>query len=296
MTSRPAASTIGAAVLLLLAGLGAASRAQVPGRTAQIGPAVTAVAWVVVAVAALATITAVVSLLRGRRWRRRRRPDERQHLLEIPQSRWAKLAALVVALAVIMTPLLLGLEILRHQSTGRSPSTATSPISSVTPTSPTQHHTDGGSGLGAVDGLVLGGVALLAVAGAVYLRGRGSAAPSTANHAGEQPLVQRRLEASVRAGSSAMAGVDDARRAIIACYTAMERSLAAAGLLRGAAQTPAELLAAASVTGVVRSAAAGELTALFEEARFSDHPMTSGHRGRAVGALRQLQDDVVARW
>ncbi len=294
MPSRPAASWIGAAALLLLVGLGAAARPEVPGRTRQIGPSVTAAAAVVVTVAALATITAVVSLLRRAR-KRRRRPDEHQHVLEIPQSRWASLASLVVALAVIATVVALGLEILRHQSAGHSSGTATSPTGSATPTSSAKHHSSGGSGLGAVDGLVLGGVALLAVAGAGYLRRRGGAAPSTANHGGEGPQTQRRLEASVRAGSSAMVGIDDARRAIIACYMAMERNLAVAGVPRGAAQTPSELLAAAGATGVVTSRAAAQLTGLFEEARFSDHPMTSGHRERAVQALRRLQGDLVVR-
>ena len=188
-------------VLLLLVGLlGAAARSAVAGRTGQISPAGTAAAGVVVAVAALATLTAV--LLLPRRLRRRGRPDEPQHGVEIPQSRWANLAALVVALAVIATLLALGLEILRHHSAGRSSSTAASPTGLVTPTSSTQHHHSDGSGLGAVDGLVLGGVALLAVAGALYLRRHGTGEASTANRGVQSLHPQRRLEASVRAGGA----------------------------------------------------------------------------------------------
>ena len=50
------------------------------------------------------------------------------------------------------------------------------------------------------------------------------------------------LRAAVRSGQRALAGLDDARAAIIACYLAMERSLAAAGADRTDADTPAEFL------------------------------------------------------
>ncbi len=59
------------------------------------------------------------------------------------------------------------------------------------------------------------------------------------------------LREAVAEGRAALAGIDDARAAIIACYVAMERSLAERGTARAAADTPDELLtrsAAASVT------------------------------------------------
>ena len=92
----------------------------------------------------------------------------------------------------------------------------------------------------------------------------------------------------VESGRAALAELDDARAAIIACYVAMERSLADRGAVRDAADTPDELLARAVAAGVVRGAAAQRLTALFYEARFSSHPLGPGQRDAAKAALDEL--------
>ena len=92
----------------------------------------------------------------------------------------------------------------------------------------------------------------------------------------------------VESGRAALAELDDARAAIIACYVAMERSLADRGAVRDAADTPDELLARAVAAGVVRGAAAQRLTALFYEARFSSHPLGAGQRDAAKAALDEL--------
>ncbi len=83
----------------------------------------------------------------------------------------------------------------------------------------------------------------------------------------------QRLREAVESGRSALRTVDDTRAAIIACYLAMEASLAERGTARGVADTPDELLTRARERGLVRGAAAGRLTALFYEARFSTHPL-----------------------
>ena len=100
------------------------------------------------------------------------------------------------------------------------------------------------------------------------------------------------LHAAVQSGQRALAGLGDARAAIIACYLAMERSLAAAGAGRTEADTPAEFLDRAAAAGLVRTAAAGQLTGLFYEARFSRHQLTSTERTAAEHALRQLDADL----
>lgn len=100
------------------------------------------------------------------------------------------------------------------------------------------------------------------------------------------------LRDAVSSGRRALAGLDDARAAIIACYVAMERSLAAAGADHEAADTPDEFLARAAAAGLVRGAAAGELTRLFYEARFSAHELTTAQRDAAQGALEQLAADL----
>jgi hypothetical protein len=96
------------------------------------------------------------------------------------------------------------------------------------------------------------------------------------------------LREAVESGRTALRALDDARAAIIACYLAMEASLAQRGAARGVAGTPDELLARATGQGVVRGTAAVRLTALFYEARFSSHPLDPGQRDAAEQALDEL--------
>jgi hypothetical protein len=103
------------------------------------------------------------------------------------------------------------------------------------------------------------------------------------------------LREAVNEGRAALIGIDDARAAIIACYVAMERRLADRGTARGVADTPDELLSRAVAGGVVRGGAAGRLTALFYEARFSTHPLGAGQRDAASAALDELAAELAAR-
>lgn len=96
------------------------------------------------------------------------------------------------------------------------------------------------------------------------------------------------LARAVDSGRLALRELDDARAAIIACYVAMEASLADAGAERGAAETPDELLDRAVGAGVVDAAPAGRLTTLFYEARFSTHPMSLARRDDAEHALAEM--------
>ena len=100
------------------------------------------------------------------------------------------------------------------------------------------------------------------------------------------------LRDAVSSGRRALAGTDDARAAIIACYAAMERSLGAAGADHEAADTPDEFLARAAGAGLVRGTAAGKLTGLFYEARFSAHELSAAQRDAARDALEQLAADL----
>ena len=96
------------------------------------------------------------------------------------------------------------------------------------------------------------------------------------------------LREAVESGRLALRTVDDARAAIIACYVAMETSLAERGAARAVADTPDDLLARATASGLVRGTAAARLTALFYEARFSSHPLGRGQRDAAEQALDEL--------
>ena len=96
------------------------------------------------------------------------------------------------------------------------------------------------------------------------------------------------LREAVESGRWALRTVDDARAAIIACYVAMENSLSERGAARAVADTPDELLARATTSGLVHGTAAARLTALFYEARFSSHPLGRGQRDAAGQALDEL--------
>ncbi len=110
-----------------------------------------------------------------------------------------------------------------------------------------------------------------------------------------EDVTGEELREAVAEGRAALARIDDARAAIIACYVAMERSLAERGTARAAADTPDELLARAVAAGAVRGGAAGRLTALFYEARFSTHPVQAGQRDAASAALDELAAELAAR-
>ena len=84
------------------------------------------------------------------------------------------------------------------------------------------------------------------------------------------------LREAVESGRLALRTVDDARAAIIACYVAMETSLAERGAARAVADTPDELLARATASGLVRGTAAARLTALFYEARSASTRRATG--------------------
>jgi Domain of unknown function (DUF4129) len=102
------------------------------------------------------------------------------------------------------------------------------------------------------------------------------------------------LREAVESGRQAFAELDDARAAIIACYLAMERSLADRGAARGVADTPDELLARVVSAGIVGGTAARRLTDLFYEARFSTHPLGSRQRDEASAALDELAAELGA--
>lgn len=115
-------------------------------------------------------------------------------------------------------------------------------------------------------------------------RGRPADFPQEAEAADDEADLREAVES----GHSALRRVDDTRAAIIACYAAMEESLAQAGTVRAAADTPDELLARAASQGLVSGGSAARLTTLFYEARFSSHPMPGELRDDAERALGEL--------
>jgi hypothetical protein len=207
-------------------------------------------------------------------------------------ARLRRLLAYVVAAGLIAIPAL--------YLASRAGKATLRPVKPVPAPSATGHgHVQGAGHLPVAVAIVLVIVIGLLAAGLIYLiarflwrhrgpwsglRGRARDFPVPASGDDDEPGLRNAVES----GYSALRRLDDARAAIIACYVAMEQSLADAGTARAAADTPDELLARAAAHGLVRGGAAARLTALFYEARFSSHPMVRSQRDDAQHALAEL--------
>ncbi len=143
------------------------------------------------------------------------------------------------------------------------------------------------------------GIALLVVV--VVIAGRRlwryltwPAAPGTSGTYAVLDDGQERLAQAVDSGRRALLDGTDARAAVIACYAAMEESLADSGVTRRPSDSPQDLLERA-VAGGLPTGPAAALTALFREARYSTHPMDGSHRDRAAAALAEIADGLRSR-
>jgi hypothetical protein len=87
----------------------------------------------------------------------------------------------------------------------------------------------------------------------------------------------------------------DPRKAVIATYARMERTLATAGLPRTASEAPLEYLARVLLELLHASAdAVSRLTALFERAKFSPHEIDTAMKRDAIHALVAVRDELRA--
>jgi len=86
----------------------------------------------------------------------------------------------------------------------------------------------------------------------------------------------------------------DARKAIIAAYARMERSLALHGLPRHEFEAPLEYMARVLADLQASKKAIERLTGLFAVAKFSDHPVSPGQKAMAIEALESIRDDLRA--
>jgi hypothetical protein len=84
----------------------------------------------------------------------------------------------------------------------------------------------------------------------------------------------------------------DARRAIIRAYAQMEHAFDDAGIPRRPYEAPFEYLGRALRGVRVSPPAAGRLAALFERARFSQHVVGTETKDEAIGALRDIEQQM----
>lgn len=86
----------------------------------------------------------------------------------------------------------------------------------------------------------------------------------------------------------------DPRKAVIACYSRMERSLASYGLPRHPFEAPDEYLGRVLDELHSGSPAARRLTRLFERAKFSEHSIDASMKDEAIEAVSELRSELTA--
>ncbi len=128
----------------------------------------------------------------------------------------------------------------------------------------------------------LGIVAVAVLAGVVVLWLRRPRRESTTAEAGA-------TRAAVDAAIGALDSEADPRRAVIAAYGAMQRSLAEHGVARRPTEAPREYLQRVLVASQANEREAKTLTGLFEEARYSTHPIPERFVELALAALQSLR-------
>jgi Domain of unknown function (DUF4129) len=312
---RPA---IGVAVLLVVTAI--ALRGHVPG----VEPTPVAapepprgddpLAWVFVA-ALLAASVAVVALGAIARWRRRggapatvaARPDWLRG--EAPVA-WRRIA--VVVFCAVIAWLIAALTLSQFGGTG--PPDPTGPPASRTPYAPVPSTVDDGFaerpravppvGDGHLLGYLYGATAILflvLIAGTVIATRARRPAPLPPTAAGDDGQPSSDAAAPLaRAAEVGLAEVEDPsrepRKAIIACYAAMERELAnVPDAMPQDFDTASEVLARAVEHHALGPDSATQLVELFDEARFSPHVMGEGHRDLAVEVLQRVLGELRSR-
>jgi hypothetical protein len=246
------------------------------------------------------TLEVVLGVLLAATVRRRARASRAALAGEVPVSDVvAKLrAVLIFLLAAGMIAVAVGIIVSLHLRVSPVPPPPSSFSAKPTPslTLKARPGSAGAAGFNVPLSAILYGLLIVALVVAVVLSIWWSRRfrPPRGRHADFIAEDPEDLREAVESGRSALRTVDDARAAIIACYVAMEQSLAERGAARAVADTPDELLARATASGLVHGTAAARLTALFYEARFSSHPLGRAQRDAAERALDELAAGLAA--
>jgi hypothetical protein len=136
--------------------------------------------------------------------------------------------------------------------------------------------------------LVLGIGGLVLLGGIwMYARGRRQLPPLFADQGLEADMIS-----AIDTTIDDLRSEPDARRAVIASYALMERTLARHGLARHRSEAPLEYLATILRGLHVRESAVRTLTSLYEYAKFSRHEIDGVMKEEAIGALVAIRDDL----
>ena len=278
--TRPAIACVGLIALIVVAAMAARASLSSPTQVdAQSAQTPTVVAFLLL----LGTgVIACVALLIAF-WPRRRKDDDK-HEEPQPHVHWLwKVAALAIALG-LAAALVAAAESDRHRLQAYTVNPGRLLLGrSGTATLPPAQHSQGYAIPSWLPWTLLGLLLAAVIVVACWLLQRGRA---TAGDATDGPTA---ASAAVQAALSALESTADPRAAVIAAYAAMERTLAAHGLGRSPAEAPREYLRRVLVASSATEREATTLTASFEEARFSLHPITEQIRDRALAALSSMR-------
>jgi len=218
---------------------------------------------------------------------RRRRDDEPERERERPalQVHWArKLAAILIPFAVgaaLVTAAVLGARLIPAPA---RPLVAV-PAHAVAATPTPQPGARSFELPSWLPWTVLAILAIAALIGAwVLLRH----SRTLTDEAGRTPTSTAAVEAAI----SALDSRQDPRAAVIAAYAAMERTFAAHDLGRRRPEAPREYLRRVLRASEAPADPAVTITDLFEEARFSTHPISEHARDRTRAALSSLRESL----
>ena len=103
------------------------------------------------------------------------------------------------------------------------------------------------------------------------------------------------LQEAVEESLEGLEAEADPRRAVIAAYARMERSLARIGMPRARHEAALEYLDRLLALLDAQGSAARRLTDLFQLAKFSDHSIGEEMKREAIGLLVELREDLRAR-
>jgi Domain of unknown function (DUF4129) len=271
---QPLAAVAGVALLALLVALASRPSAGAAPEAASTAAQITLDSVVyLLAALTLCGLPLLVWLL----WPQRdapRRPGQ-------PRRRNPVLAAVSFGVA------LLALLLLRSGRLGTLPALQAGPQSAVSPPGGLPRAPAGGVGAGADWPALAIALGLLAVV--AFLAWRALRTPPTG--AASRPAPAE-LEAVLDDALAAAAAEGDPRRAVIAAWARVERLLAERGLARRPSEAPFEYAGAASAAAGLEPRALEGLAALYEWARFSQHPVTPDMRREALERLSDVREGI----
>lgn len=205
-----------------------------------------------------------------------------------PNSRWLKNFALVTLLMFVA--MVFGYFAITHghfrhkteqaQQQQGTPGGSGGRVQPLRPLPAREAHFQWPLAFGVLGLVVLGGVL-------VYVRHRRGIIPARDDHTLEADMVSA-IETTIED----LLGERDARRAVIAAYAQMEKTLTAHGLARNRSEAPLEYLGRILRALHVRDSAVRTLTDLFEYAKFSRHEIDAAMKEQAIDALLEIRAEL----